>query len=145
VTVGYEGRGPLKGRSYVVGDMIELRLIVEHQMNLMGCTAVFVLDWDPSISITLEGVPEPDETATSRMRRSIAYFSEEVGLEHIPGDYFLSYVEFYTASGQAIRHEYNDQVIMKPELVLRIEKELHRTSWITLEFDNENESQEEDG
>ena len=38
-------------------------------------------------------------------RESEVRLRGEVDLEHLPGEYAVSHVEFYTASGQEIRHD----------------------------------------
>ncbi len=106
---------PLLG--YVVGDEITASMELWHRMNLLSVEVVFVHREDPSMTLTLDGVPEfvgygpsserhDEESLPSEpCKISKVLLSGEVGLGHMPGEYAVSHAEFYTASGQEIRHD----------------------------------------
>jgi hypothetical protein len=103
--------------TYVIGDEITARMELWHRMNLFDVNVVFEHHVDPAITLTLGGVPEfvryvPSQdrqdagSSTGEVyRESEVLLRGEVELDHLPGDYAVSYVEFYTASGQEIRHD----------------------------------------
>lgn len=96
------------GRRYLVGDTVDLSLNIEHQMNLVSCEVTFSnASIDEAITMTFFGFPEQFEITDTGMKRSAVQLSEEVGIEHIPGEYFLAYIEVYTASGQTFRYEHD--------------------------------------
>ena len=102
---------------YVVGDEITARMELWHRMNLLNVNVVFEHHEDPAITLTLSGVPkfvryvlsQDRRDAGSSMgevyRKSEVLLRGEVDLEHLPGEYAVSHAEFYTASGQEIRHD----------------------------------------
>lgn len=77
-------------------------------MNLVEARAVFTYADDESIEIVLDGEPEVHAGADSSSRDiverySFVVMSEEVTVEHVPGVYRFSYLEFDTASLRTIR------------------------------------------
>jgi hypothetical protein len=102
---------------YVVGDEIMARMELWHRMNLLDVSVVFEHHEDPAITLTLSGVPKFVRYVPSQDRRDAGSSTEEVyresevrlrgevDLEHLPGEYAVSHAEFYTASGQEIRHD----------------------------------------
>lgn len=102
---------------YVVGDEITARMELWHCMNLLNVNVVFEHHEDPAITLTLSGVPKFVRYVPSQDRRdagsstgevyreSEVLLRGEVDLEHLPGEYAVSHAEFYTASGQEIRHD----------------------------------------
>ena len=94
----------------MVGDVINLKLLVYHQMNLIDAKAVFTHSEVEDVEITLEGEPEVYSARRGPLEKnlykkeSFVVMNEEVTVEHIPGVYRFSYVEFQTTSlGQPIR------------------------------------------
>ncbi len=100
-------------RKYAVGDVINLVMDVGHRMKLTGARAVFAHAEVDSAEIVLEGELEmymksgPFEDGILE-RGSFVVMSEEVTVEHIPGVYRFSYVEFETASLRTIRPRESD-------------------------------------
>ena len=102
---------------YVVGDEITARMELWHCMNLLNVNVVLEPHEDPAITLTLSGVPKFVRYVPSQDRReacsstgevyreSEVLLRDEVDLEHLPGEYAVSHAEFYTASGQEIRHD----------------------------------------
>ena len=102
---------------YVVGDEITARMELWHRMNLLNINVVLEHHEDPAITLTLSGVPKFVRYVPSQDRReagsstgevyreSEVLLRGEVDLEHLPGEYAVSHAEFYTASGQEIRHD----------------------------------------
>ena len=102
---------------YVVGDEITTRMELWHRMNLLNVNVVFEPHEGPAIKLTVSGVPKFVRYVPSQDRRdagssmgevygeSEVLLRGEVDLEHLPGEYAVSHAEFYTASGQEIRHD----------------------------------------
>ena len=102
---------------YVVGDEITARRELWHRMNLLNVNVVFEPHEGPAIKLTVSGVPKFVRYVPSQDRReagsstgevyreSEVLLRGEVDLEHLPGEYAVSHAEFYTASGQEIRHD----------------------------------------
>ena len=102
---------------YVVGDEITARMELWHRINLLDVNVVFEHHEDPAITLTLSGVPkfvryvpwqdrrEAGSSTGEVYRESEVLLRGEVDLEHLPGEYAVSHAEFYTASGQEIRHD----------------------------------------
>lgn len=102
---------------YDVGDEITARMELWHHMNLLNVNVVFEPHEDPAIKLTVSGVPKFVRYVPSQDRRdagsstgevyreSEVLLRGEVDLEHLPGEYAVSHAEFYTASGQEIRHD----------------------------------------
>jgi hypothetical protein len=100
-----------------VGDEITARRELWHRMNLLNVNVVFEPHEGPAIKLTVSGVPKFVRYVPSQDRRgagssmgevygeSEVLLRGEVDLEHLPGEYAVSHAEFYTASGQEIRHD----------------------------------------
>jgi len=86
-------------------------------MNLLNVNVVFEPHEDPAIKLTVSTVPKFVRYVPSQDRRdagssmgevyreSEVLLRGEVDLEHLPGEYAVSHAEFYTVSGQEIRHD----------------------------------------
>jgi hypothetical protein len=101
---------PPSPRRYVVGDVINVVVEVAHRMNLIEARAVFTYADDESIVFVLDGEPEVHAIVGSSSwdipdRYSFVAMNEEVTVDHVPGIYRFSYLEFETASLRTIRAE----------------------------------------
>jgi hypothetical protein len=102
---------------YDVSDEITARMELWHRMNLLNVNVVFEPHEDPAIKLTVSTVPKFVRYVPSQDRRdagssmgevyreSEVLLRGEVDLEHLPGEYAVSHAEFYTVSGQEIRHD----------------------------------------
>lgn len=104
-------------RQYAVGDVINLVIDTIHFMKLTEARAVFAHASAEGAEIVLEGEPEMYHGRGSsegdfEQRFSFVVMSEEVTVDHVPGVYRFSYVEFETASLRKIRPEKEKNIII---------------------------------